>query len=83
MTQLEQLENEAILIIDNIAFKKIKINNNIMLLATNIKNIKQTILFKYVNNNFVLVNGDMSEANTYKTLYSIEKNKSILAKSMS
>lgn len=83
MTQLEQLENEAILIIDNIAFKKIKINNNIMLLATNIKNIKQTILFKYVNNNFVMVNGDMSEANTYKTLYSIEKNKSILAKSMS
>ena len=82
MSKAEEIKQKAVMILNDIAFGFSTVDGHPRLVAVNLKNIKQTATFlpreKERKKDFQLVNSALSEANTYKTMIIVEKNKAYL-----
>lgn len=76
MTKKEKLENEAYMILQDIAYTFRIVNQGICVVAINLKNISQIATFRIRNNTDLLFSeSNMSKENTYKAQLIAERNK--------
>lgn len=81
MTKREQIEEEAIIIVDGIAFRIECLNNKWYVVCHNMGNISKMLYLNLLQdgrmyNDFC----NMSEANMYKSMLWIERNKAMFLK---
>lgn len=76
MTKKERLENEAYMILQDVAYTFKTVNHGVCIVAVNLKNINQTAKFRIRNNTDLLFSeSNMSKENTYKAQLIAERNK--------
>lgn len=71
----EKIENNAYMILSDLAIGFIKENKTLGLVVINLKNIDQSAKFALRGNMFILNTSNMSKENTYKAMFFIERNK--------
>lgn len=77
-TRREIIEEEAYMVLSDIAFGFEEINGKVFLAAMNLKNLQQKAFFAIRKEDFMYMKGNMSKQNTYKTMLIVEKNKAML-----
>ena len=75
MTKIQQIENDAYMILCDIAFLFGTNNGKKCIYAFNLKNIKQKALFQVRGSDLLLYQSNMSKENTYKSMIIVERNK--------
>lgn len=74
MTKLDKIKDSAYMIFNDMSFNYVKQDNNLVLVAINLKNTNQTSQFCIRGDRFIFVDGNMSKENTYKAMLIVEKN---------
>lgn len=75
MTKREKIENDAYMIIQDLAFVFIKTDTTPMIIAINLKNPNQKASFRVRGTALLFCESNLSRANTYKAQLIVERNK--------
>lgn len=82
MTKREKVENNAYMILQELAFGFIKHNTDTRVVAINLKNTDQIASFRVRDNDLLFCESNMSKENTYKAMLIVERNKVRLIEGM-
>lgn len=78
MNKLDSLKDRAYMVLCNLAFLFCKRNNVRKVSVYNIKNPNQKAEFNIIENRMLLSDSSMSDANTYKAMAILERNKDFI-----
>lgn len=82
MTKKEKVENDAYMVLNELAFGFRKTDNGLRIVAINLKNLDQRASFRVREKDLLLCESNMSKENTYKTMLIVERNKARLIEGM-
>ena len=78
MNKLDSIKDKAYMVLCNLAFLFYKRDNVKIVSVYNLKNLRQKAEFNIIENRMLLRDSSMSEANTYKAMAILERNKDFL-----
>lgn len=82
MTKKEQIENNAYMILQDLAFVYGIEEGQVRLKVFNLKNVAQVAVFRPRNTDLLFCKGNLSNENTYKAQFIVERNKARLLEGM-
>lgn len=82
MTKREKVENNAFMILQDLAFGFACEDSNNRVVVINLKNINQVATFRLRDKDLLFCESNMSSENTYKAMLIVERNKARLIEGM-